>query len=354
MITLDNRLRPTANTCHPAWVWLIGLLSLLASPPALAQLVHDFRLLPDPQRTVSTQRAYFVYESVAGRVIDDAIVVRNESDQSQRLTLFAADTITASRGGIAVASHSVDAAERAGAWLHLSQTALNLEPREHRSVPFTLRVPDDLPPGEYAASIVAQRAEEGDGGESGPMGVRFIPRFAVTVLVTVPGTADDPLEPDLEITDLRAATGARQQTIIGDLSNSGNDGLDQAQGHLTIRQTDGVLAREAPVRLGYFLAGDDLGYRIGVQPELAAGEYDVTLSFTHDQGTAELTRRLYLGKVPEIPVLRADDPPADATQPTGLPRWVLVAIGVAGLSILLLLALLTLQARRLARARLRT
>ncbi len=87
------------------------------------------------------------------------MLVRNESEEPQRLSLFTADTMTASRGGIAVASHSLDIPKHAGAWLTLSQTELDLKPGEDRSVPFTLRLPRDLAPGEYAASIVAQRAE---------------------------------------------------------------------------------------------------------------------------------------------------------------------------------------------------
>ncbi len=353
MNTLADRLRRRDNSLLTR-AFLLALMTILATPSTFAQVAHGFRLLPDPRRSVSSQRAYFVYQSAAGTVIADTLSARNDSDQALRLKLFAADAVTASRGGVAVATRANDTPKQAGAWLRLSDTELTMEPGEHRSVPFTLSLPQDLAPGEYAASIVAQRAVEQVGRQSGPLGVRFIPRFAVTVLVTVPGSAATVLRPHLEITDLRAAAGTRRQTIVGDLGNTGNDGLDRAEGKLTVRQTQGALARDIPVRLGYFLAGSDLAYRIGLEPALPAGEYDVTLSLAHRQGTVELTRRLYLGETPEIPVLRADAPAAPSPTPAGLPRWVFMAIGAAGISIALLLLSLIVQSRKLARARLRS
>lgn len=349
---LANPNDPHPGTSRRIRAVLLGLAMAFAGAPADAQVAHGFRLLPDSQTTISTQRAYFAYEAAAGRVIQDGIVVRNETEGPLRLSLFAADTVTASRGGIAVASRRGDPPEHAGSWLDISQDELTLEPEEARVVPFTLRLPPALSPGEYAASIVAQRAGEDDAGEAGLMGVRFIPRFAVTVLVTVTGSETDALQPDLGITDLRARTGRRQQTVIADLSNRGNDGLDRAEGLLSVRQTDGVLVQEMPVRLGYFLARDDLDYRIGLQPEVAAGEYDVTLSLSHRLGTVELTRRLYLGAVTEIPVVRAET--LTESSPSGaptLPRWVIYAIGAAGISIVLLMAIVAVQSRRLSRER---
>lgn len=352
MITLAQRPQPGTNRCHLTWAFMFGLSTLLATPPTQAQIAHDFRLLPDPQRTISSQRAYFVYEAAAGRVIEDAVLVRNVSERSLRLSLFSADAVTASRGGLAVGTRMNDTPERAGAWVDITQSELILAPTEDRSVPFTLKLPSDLPPGEYAASIVAQQAEEGEEQQAGPMGVRFVPRFAATVLITVPGASADALLPQLEITDLKAPPDSRQQTVIADLSNTGNDGLQEARGSLTVHEPDGPLVREMPVRLGYFLARDDLDYRIGLEQELAAGEYDVTLSLTHKRGTVELTRRLYLGELPKLPVVRHETVSKLPVGPPRLPQWVFMAIGTAAISIALLLALLAVQSRRLAKARL--
>ncbi len=329
-------------------VCLVGLMIAVATNPTLAQTAQNFRLLPDPQRSASIKQAYFVFEAAAGSQIDDAILVRNRDQEPVHLSLFAADAVTASRGGVAIATRRGDIPQHAGAWLHLSETDLSLEPKEELSVPFSIRVPEDLSPGEYAASIVAQRTEEVAGDGSGSLGVRFIPRFGVTVLVTVPGSVA--LQPELEILDLRAATGARQQAVIADLDNHGNDGLDRAEGHLTVRRTNGELLQDLPVRLGYFLAGDDLDYRVGLEEELAAGEYDVTLSLTYQLGTVELTRRLFLGELPDLPVVRAGAA-EPSSEPSHLPQWVLAAITAALLGIFLLMVLLAIQSRRLARAR---
>ena len=42
--------------------------------------------------------------------------------------------------------------------------------------------------GEYGATIVAQPAELAESeAQNGPVGIRFIPRTAATVLLTIPG-----------------------------------------------------------------------------------------------------------------------------------------------------------------------
>ncbi len=347
MTLATQRLETRATTCSRLVSILLGLATLLAAHPSGAQPAHGFRLLPDPQRSVSSERAYFAYEATAGQVIHDALTVRNLREEPLHLSLYAADTTTASHGGIAIATRRGELPQRAGTWVRISEKELTLDPGEERSVPFTVSPPGDLSPGEYAASIVAQRSDEPIGdSQSGPVGIRFVPRFAVTLLVTLPGTS--PLRHSLEIMSLRGTTGAGQQAVIARLGNPGNDGLNKAEGKFTVRQPSGTVVREIPVRLGYFLAGDDLDFRIGLEPELDAGEYDVTLSLTHDRGTVELTRRLYLGEVPELPVIRSE---SAAPEVQGLPAWVLAAIGAGGLGIALLSTLLLVQSRRLARLR---
>ena len=53
------------------------------------------------------------------------------------------------------------------------------------------------------------------------------------------------------------------------------------------------------LQLGYFLAGDTLTYRAGIEPELAAGEYDITLSLNYQDQTVEQTTRLSFGEAVE-------------------------------------------------------
>lgn len=351
MMTLADRPRPYRRGYRLARASLLGLMALLATHPTPAQVAHDFRLLPDPQRSASSQRAYFVFEGTAGQTIEDVVVVRNQSEESIQLSLFSADAVTASRGGVAVATGSNDTPKGAGAWLDISQTRLTLAPGDVHSVPFTVSLPGDLTPGEYVASIVAERIREGESGEIGSSGVRFIPRFAVTVLVRLPGSGADALRSHLEITDLKASTSSGHQMVVADLTNSGNAGLAKAEGNLTVSRTDGVRLQEMPVRLGFFLAHDSLDYRIGLEQELAAGEYDVTLLLTYVRGTVKLTRRLYLSKPQELPVVRAETLSELSENQPPLPRWMVLTIAAAGISIALLILLLIVQSRRLARAR---
>ncbi len=333
------------------WLLLLTLAgaSLFAAPASFAGITHDFRLLPDPAATASANRAYFVYQLAAGAVLEDAVLVKNMSEGPLRLALFAADAVTGSRGGIAVATLREGRPSRAGTWLRLSQSELALAAGESRSVAFKMSVPAAATPGEHGAAIVVQRAESGSERQTGPFGIRFVPRAAVTVLATVRGPA--PLEPKLVIDGLETAARGRQQTVVARLANSGNDGIRTTRGQLTVRQTDGTLSRETPVQLGYVLAWGELAYGVGLVPALRPDHYDVTLSLTYDRGTVERTERLFLGEPAALPVVRAVETTPASDRLPGLPRWVVLALVGAGCTILLLGGVLSLLFGRFLRLR---
>lgn len=335
------------NVSYLTVALLLSLWGLLAVRPVLAQTAHTFRLYPD--RT--PPEAYFVYEATPGMVIQDTVLAVNPSSEPVYLSLYPADAATAANGGIAIATNLGETPTGTGSWLQLTASEVTIEPSENpdqataHPVPFTLTIPDQIAPGEYAALIVAQPADALNTEEqTGPVGVRFIPRTATRVLVTIAG----PIKPNLEISALRAETNGDQQMIIADLQNMGNAGIPQTEGSLTIRETEGTLIQEIPVRLGYFLANDTLLQRINIDPALNAREYDVTLALTYQDQTVEKTARLSFGAASELPEVNPNDeeearlpPPSPWPDP-----WLIVAGGI----IFLFAALFIIQSRRLARA----
>jgi hypothetical protein len=304
---------------------------------------HTFRLYPDPDVTSSTNRAYFVYEAAtAGTVMADGVLVMNSGSEPIHLSLYPADAMTASNGGVAIGTQFGEAPRATGTWLQLSESEFTLAPGEERSIPFTITIPDGMSPGEYAAMIVTQEAESSEAEDQGDtFGIRFIPQAATTVLMTIPGP--EPLQPQLEITQLQATTNNGRQVLLAELRNTGNRSLENSEGTLSIREMTGALVQEIPVRLGYFLAGDSLTYRASLDLALDVGEYDVTLSLTDQDKSVEQTRRLSLAAPEEVPVVQVTP---EAQSPTASPEpqlaeswpsWLIMAAAGGGVLILFLM-----------------
>ncbi|MGB0385734.1 MAG: hypothetical protein ACPGWR_13015 [Ardenticatenaceae bacterium] len=98
-----------------------------------------------------------------------------------------------------------------------------------------------------------------------------------------------------------------------------------------------------PLQLGYFLAGDTLTYRAGIEPELAAGDYDIALTLNYQDQTVEQTIRLSLGEAVKVPEVTEDSPPlspAPAPAAPTIPIEWLIAAGFAVVFVLLFLIII--------------
>ncbi|MGB0385107.1 MAG: hypothetical protein ACPGWR_09815 [Ardenticatenaceae bacterium] len=344
----------SANIRRLAVAALLSLLAFLVVRPLFAQGGHTFRLSPDPALTTSTNNTYFVYDASPGSVIQDTLLVVNPSSEQVKLSLYPADGVTASNGGIAIGTAIDETPTEAGSWLQLMASQVTVEPSEDpkkattQPVSFNLTIPDNILPGEYAATIVAQPAETVESeGQEGPVGINFIPRSATTVLVTIPGP--EPLSSQLEISSFQADTSSGRQVITAELQNTGNDGIDKTEGTLTIRDSAGALVQEIPVRLGYFLAGDHLTYRTTINPVLQAGEYNITLSLAYQDKNVEQTTSLSLADPVAVPTAAPNN--QSSPKSPNPDNWLLILLSLVAGILLLLIILLTIYSIRQSRAR---
>ena len=256
------------------------LITLLLALPTFAQSGHTFRLLPDPYTTQSKSRAYFEYETSAGSIIRDTVLITNTGTTALDLVLYAADARTASNGGISIATSLGAAPQANGRWLALENSSVTLPAGEIAAVSFTLTLPDSLPTGEYAAMIVAQEANSAELDSTSLVGTQFIPRAGISVLATVSG---EPLQGDLQLNALFSDTDEAQSVTI-EMANVGNDGIVRSDGLFSIQDAQGATVFEQPFRIGYFLAGDTLQQRIGIEPALPAADYVATVVMQTDAG----------------------------------------------------------------------
>lgn len=103
-----------------------------------------------------TDRENYRYTLDPGARLTDELVVTNHGDDPLRLDIYAADGYTTTAGQLDVLTRETDSAE-VGSWLDPGVEQVRLDPGESADVPFTLRVPDDATPGDYAGAILTSR-----------------------------------------------------------------------------------------------------------------------------------------------------------------------------------------------------
>lgn len=341
--------------------WLIWLTLLALDLPEQIANAQGLSLSARPDPTVSPSRnaAYFDYLVTPGDQFSDALLLTNVGAEPLALILYTADGVTASNGGIAFPADQNTSPSRAGAWLQLATHTLTLPPGESQSVVFSVIIPADTTV-QQAAGIIVQPAAAPP-TSAGQFGVTVVQRTAVTVLFSLPGAT----QADLTIVELTSEDDS-EQTLVAHLLNQGNVGLKPG-GALTLTPVGSqAVVQEIPVRLGFLLPGDQIEYRLAVDPPLPAGSYAATLRLTYAGGIAQRAATVTLGAPvttqtagapPEVaasapdaaPVLKATSLPAPAADSQNQPvpialTWALIGAAVV---ILLLVGVVILQARRL-------
>ncbi|MFD6445646.1 WxL protein peptidoglycan domain-containing protein [Promicromonospora sp. NPDC060204] len=161
-----------------------------------------------------TERENFRYTVDPGTKVSDELVVTNHGETPLKLDIYAADGYTTTAGQLDVLTRgdAADSGDEAGSddtgsddtgsnetgslnvgsWLDPAVDQVRLAPGESADVPFTLRVPDDATPGDYAGAILTSRtvtAEEA--------GLDYETRSGIRVYLRVAGD----LAPSLTVTD---------------------------------------------------------------------------------------------------------------------------------------------------------
>ncbi|TXK19240.1 WxL protein peptidoglycan domain-containing protein [Homoserinibacter sp. GY 40078] len=108
-------------------------------------------------------RASFSYTLDPGSRVHDAMIVANKSDTDLSLGVYAADGYTTESGlfDLLVAGEE---SRNIGVWVTTTDDQVVVPAGETVEVPFTVEVPDDATPGDYAGGIVTSlvRPDEGE------------------------------------------------------------------------------------------------------------------------------------------------------------------------------------------------
>ena len=160
----------------------------------------------------------FIYENAPGSVVQDGVVVINNTKETKTILVYATDTTPSSGGGFACKQFSEEVTGE-GTWFDLSKTEVTLEGGTNQIVPFTVNIPKEVSAGEHNACIVIQEKRD----ESTDPGVNLSFRAAIRAMITIPGD----ITRELAIkTFSYIKTDNDKNTLNLVLANTGNVSLD--------------------------------------------------------------------------------------------------------------------------------
>jgi hypothetical protein len=247
---------------------LRSLLVLLAAVAALVGTGSAATAAADPAagaddvtwtvRTASndfgSDRTGFAYSVEPGSSVDDALVVANHGDEPLDLAVYAADGYTTESGQLDLLTPDLESTG-VGAWLTTGTGSVTVEPGATVELPFTVAVPDDATPGDYAGGVLTSLVQA-DAAE----GITVDRRLGIRVDLRVGGE----LAPALAVEDVRVGySGTPNPAAGGDatvtytLHNTGNTALSAHQ-DVAVSGPFGLLRADA---------GD-----VGAPPQLLPGE----------------------------------------------------------------------------------
>lgn len=172
----------------------------------------------EPNPAIPRSSSIFIHTLEAGSVIDDMVLVSNDSDEEQTIELYPTDGMATGTGAFSCRQQAEER-KSVGDWIQLGKSDTTLELGEQKEVPFTIRMPQQVDVGEHNGCIVFQaKAQETD--ESQSMHLRF--RSAVRVAITVPGDIRKDLSID-SLVILRDGEGYIYRTVVNNAGNVSTD-----------------------------------------------------------------------------------------------------------------------------------
>lgn len=181
-------------------------------------------------RTASNElgddRTSYSYVVDPGGEVEDALVIANRGEEDLVLAVYASDGYTTEGGQFDVDTHDQEATG-IGAWAVAGADTVTVKAGETATVPFTLSVPADATPGDYAGGIVTSLAQSG----SAP-GVSVDRRLGIRMAARVSGD----LAPAMAVDDVQVSWGGGLNPFAGGdatvsyaIHNTGNTIISGAQ-----------------------------------------------------------------------------------------------------------------------------
>lgn len=313
----------------------LGALALVVPSAALAQREPSFAL----KALGAGERGFFVLDGQPGQVLSGRVLVVNAGRAAGTARLDVVDATTGATTGAVY--ETVDSPkEGVGAWLQLDRDLVTLAAGGSATVGFTVTVPADARPGDHLGGIVAAPAQAPDaaGGDAADRSFRVdvVNQAVLAVHVMLPGAARSLLR----VTDIRPGGGTGYQTLLLDLTNSG-ERMVRGSGRVRVVDAGGNPVGDQRFTIDTFLPRTSVEFPLVVRGRaLRPGDYRATveLDWGADRSSEELGFTVSLRNIEQAfgpeGVARLEEEQRDGG---GLP---VVPILVGGLLALLALAAL--------------
>lgn len=285
---------------------------------------------------------YFVFDGKPGTTLTGKILVSNNGDRAGDVHLFATDATTGQTSGT-VYETSGERPTDVGKWVKLPATTLNLGPKEHRIVPFSVVVPRGARSGTHVGGIVAETAQQATSSRAkGKTNVQVTVRNLAIVAVQV----DLPGKEIASIHIGKVTVGGRRgfQQVFIRITNTGNVLLRPGMAvHVTNDAGDVLLAKS--LKLDTILPHTSIDYPVTVTGKaIPAGSYhgDVQLAYAGKQTTAaptvsvtpEQVQQVFTSAGPTQAPPTAAPAPVGSKKSGGISPIALVLAAIAAISLL--------------------
>lgn len=223
-----------------------AVVALAVALPAASAAADDATDVNWTVRTESndfgSDRTNYGYTIDPGGTVTDGIVVANHGQEPVDLKVYAADGFTSDDGALSLVVAGEES-KAVGAWITPGQETLTLGPGETASIPFTVSIPDNATPGDYAGGIVTSLTVP-----DADTGVNVDRRLGIRVNLRVGGD----LAPALAVENLSVSWNGGlnpfaggDATVTYTLHNTGNAAIS-ADPASAVSGVFGLLAVDAP------------------------------------------------------------------------------------------------------------
>ncbi len=131
----------------------VGAAGLLSAAPAQAATDDVTWTVRTASNALGDDRTNYAYTLNPGAHLDDGIVVANRGTETVELEVYAADGYTTSTGALDL-KVAGEQSVGVGAWVTVPQTHVSVAAGQTVEVPFSVDVPANATPGDYAGGVV--------------------------------------------------------------------------------------------------------------------------------------------------------------------------------------------------------
>jgi len=139
----------------------------------------------NPDSNNPLTESWFIYDLDRGESKQDALILKNNSEEEISVRLYTVDSTTNNVGEFSLESET-DSRDEIGQWIKLSAESLTLAPKEERQIDFTITIPQNARSGEISGGIIVQK-ELTEEQKNATSGFVISTRLGIRIYETVPG-----------------------------------------------------------------------------------------------------------------------------------------------------------------------